>query len=58
MARAFARHRLRRVGFIGMPRAVLDTRLRRLGGGGAAGEWPPAWMFHDLGAAMGAGAAA
>ena len=57
-ARAFARHRLRRIGFIGMPRAVLDARLQQLGGGAIAGELPPAWTVHELGVAPGAGAAA
>ena len=33
VARAFARHRIRRLAFIGVPRAVLDDRARR----GAAG---------------------
>ena len=43
VARAMARHRLRRVPFIGVPRPVLDARARR----GAAAAPVPAGAGYD-----------
>ena len=66
VARAMARHSLRRVPLIGVPRAVLDARQRRgmpgLGGGalaadnGAAADILHAFYAHQAAEAAGAAA--
>ena len=50
-ARAFARHRLRRIYYVGVPRSVVEQRVRRgdagLGGGGV-NPAAPADVLEDF----------